>query len=86
MTIDTQTVNANDVRRFVYAWFTLFEHRAPAERLAAHLPDDGPLRLAFPGADPLLTKRQFIDWYRTPLANTLELPRDHDPRHRARLG
>jgi hypothetical protein len=32
----TDAVNANDVHRFVYTWFTVFEHRAPAARLTRH--------------------------------------------------
>jgi hypothetical protein len=67
---DAQAVNANDVRRFVYTWFTLFEHRAPAARLAAHLATSRPVSLTFPGAEPLREIQQFIDWYEQLLANT----------------
>lgn len=63
--------NANDVRRFVYTWFTLFEHRAPAPRLAAHLTTSEPLSLAFPGGQPLRDIQQFTDWYDQLLANTV---------------
>lgn len=70
MTTDIHAVNANDLRRFVYTWFTFFEHRAPAERLAAHLDDDRPLSLAFPGAEPLRDVKGFTDWYEQLLANT----------------
>src|SRR5262249_5262083 len=65
-----EAVNANDVRRFVYTWFTLFEHRAPAERLAAHVASSQLRSLAFPGAEPLRKVQQFIDWYEQLLANT----------------
>jgi len=67
---DVHAVTANDVRRFVYTWFTLFEHRAPAERLAAHLTASQPLSLTFPGAEPLRDIQQFTDWYKQLLANT----------------
>jgi hypothetical protein len=68
--VNVNAVNANDLRRFVYTWFTLFEHRAPAERLAAHLAGDQPLSLAFPGAEPLRGVEQFTEWYKQLLTNT----------------
>jgi hypothetical protein len=67
---DTATPNTNDVARFVYTWFTLFEHRGRAESLTAHLSDDEQLSLSFPGGKPLRTSRQFTDWYDQLLANT----------------
>ena len=67
---DAQDINTNDVRRFVYTWFTLFEHRAPAAHLAAHLTTKQPLSLTFPGTEPLREVQQFIDWYEQLLANT----------------
>jgi catechol 2,3-dioxygenase-like lactoylglutathione lyase family enzyme len=66
---DTASPNANDVARFVYTWFTLFEHRAHAERLTAYLGDDE-LSLSFPGGAPLRTVEQFSDWYGQLMANT----------------
>ena len=66
----TDTVNPNDVCRFVYTWFTMFEHRAPATRLTRHLAA-GPIRLSFPGMEPLLDAEQFAEWYGQLLANTV---------------
>jgi catechol 2,3-dioxygenase-like lactoylglutathione lyase family enzyme len=67
---DTVSPNANDVARFVYTWFTLFEHRAHAEHLTAHLSDGEQLSLSFPGGEPLRTGQQFAGWYAELLANT----------------
>ena len=67
----TDAVNANDVRRFVYTWFTTFEHRAPAAWLTRHLAADRPIRLSFPGMEPLLDAEQFAEWYGQLLANTV---------------
>lgn len=66
---DAEAVNANDVRRFVYVWFTLFEHRAPAERLAAHLATSD-LTMAFPGTPLIRDAQQFNAWYEQVIANT----------------
>jgi hypothetical protein len=66
---DTATPNANDVARFVYTWFTLFEHRARAESLMAYLSDADELSLTFPGGT-LRTREAFADWYRELMANT----------------
>ena len=66
---DSTSPNSNDVRRWVYAWFTMFEHRAPAERLVAHLAD-GPLSLTYPGGEPLRSGTEFAAWYEELLANT----------------
>jgi hypothetical protein len=62
--------NANDVARFVYTWFTLFEHRARPESLTAYLADSEQLSLTFPGGEPLRTSQQFTDWYDELMANT----------------
>jgi hypothetical protein len=62
--------NANDVARFVYTWFALFEHRARPESLTAYLADSEQLSLSFPGSKPLHTSQQFTDWYQELLANT----------------
>jgi len=67
---DTATPNANDVARFVYTWFTLFEHRARPESLTAYLADSEQLSLRFPGSEPLHTIQQFTDWYDELLGNT----------------
>ena len=66
---DSTTPTSNDVRRWVYSWFTLFEHRAAAERLVAHLADDM-LSLTFPGGEPLRSGAEFVAWYAELLANT----------------
>jgi hypothetical protein len=51
---DTSSPNANDVTRFVYTWFTLFEHRARAERLTVYLHQDWhvAVRPGAPADDP----------------------------------
>jgi hypothetical protein len=67
----TDAVNANDVRRFVYTWFTMFEHRAPAAWLTRNLAAGRPIRLSLPGMEPLLDAEQFADWYGQLLANTV---------------
>src|SRR5262249_21402541 len=67
---DSTTPTTNDVRRWVYAWFTMFEHRAMAERLVAHLAD-GALSLTFPGGEPLRSGAEFATWYEDLLANTV---------------
>jgi hypothetical protein len=67
---DTATPNANDVARFVYTWFTLFEHRARTESLTAYLTDGDELSLRFPGGEPLRTREEFADWYGELLVNT----------------
>ena len=66
----TVSPNTNDVARFVYTWFTLFEHRARVEILTAYLADSERLSLSFPGSDPFRTSQQFTDWYDQLLANT----------------
>ena len=66
---DAKTVTLNDVYRFVYNWFTLFEHRVPAAQLAAHLPGGEPFHLVYPGAE-LRDVQQFTEWYEQLLANT----------------
>jgi hypothetical protein len=67
---DTASPNANDVARFVYTWFTLFEHRARGESLTAYLSDGDELSLSFPGGEPMRTREEFADWYRELLINT----------------
>ena len=56
--------------RFVYIWFTLFEHSARPESLTAYLADSEQLSLSFPGGELLHTSQQFTDGYRELLANT----------------
>jgi len=57
------------VARFVYIWFTLFEHSARPESLTAYLADSEQLSLVFPGSE-MHTSEQFADWYRELLVNT----------------
>jgi hypothetical protein len=62
--------NSNDLRRFVYEWFTHFEHAAPTDFYLDHL-DDGNLDLRFPGSDPITSPAGFTGWYENLLAQTL---------------
>jgi len=62
--------NRNDVRRFVYDWFTHFEHASNVDFYLAHL-DDENMSLAFPGMTPLQSHADFAGWYNNLLAQTL---------------
>jgi len=62
--------NSNDVRRFIYEWFTQFEHATPASYYVGHL-DDKNMSLAFPGQAPLISHADFTKWYNNLLAQTL---------------
>lgn len=62
--------NGNDVRRFVYEWFTHFEHASAKDYYLGHL-DDGRMSLAFPGAPALASHADFARWYDNLLAQTL---------------
>src|SRR5215467_3646122 len=62
--------NSNDLRRFVYEWFTHFEHAAPAHFYLDHL-DAENLDVRFPGSDPITTHADFAGWYENLLAQTL---------------
>jgi hypothetical protein len=62
--------NTNDLRRFVYEWFTHFEHAAPATYYLAYL-DDKHMYAAFPGGAPLTSHAAFAGWYKNLLAQTL---------------
>lgn len=66
----SNTTTTNDVRRFVYSWFTMWEHRVHAERLTRHLAEDS-LSLTFPGGSPLTSPAEFGEWYAGLLANTV---------------
>ena len=46
--------NLNDLRLFLYEWFTHFEHAASSDFYLSHL-DDKKMHVAFPGAAPLTT-------------------------------
>ena len=50
--------NSNDLRRFIYEWFTHFEHAAPIDFYLSHL-DDENLDVRFPGLDPIISHTEF---------------------------
>jgi hypothetical protein len=62
--------NSNDLRRFVYEWFTYFEHAAPSRFLLEHLADEN-LDLRYPGVEPITSQTGFAGWYENLLAQTL---------------
>ena len=62
--------NLNDLRLFLYEWFTHFEHAAPSDFYLSHL-DDKKMHVAFPGAAPLTSHADFARWYDNLLAQTL---------------
>jgi hypothetical protein len=61
--------NSNDLRRFLYEWFTHFEHAAPAEFYLDHLADEN-LDIRFPGSDPITSDAAFAEWYENLLDQT----------------
>ena len=67
---DRAAVNTNDLRRFLYDWFTYFEHAVPIGFYLGHL-DDKNMHLAFPGMAPLTSHAAFTGWYDNLLAQTL---------------
>ena len=62
--------NSNDLRRFIYEWFTHFEHAAPTDFYLDHL-DNENLDVRFPGSDPITSHTEFAGWYENLLAQTL---------------
>jgi hypothetical protein len=62
--------NSNDVRRFIYDWFTHFEHATSTAFYLDHL-DDTNLEIEFPGGDPITSHEGFARWYDNLLAQTL---------------
>jgi len=62
--------NSNDLRRFVYEWFTHFEHAAPAGLLLEHIAGED-LDVRFPGVDPITSHADFAGWYENLLNQTL---------------
>src|SRR5262249_21838411 len=54
--------NSNDLRRFVYDWFTHFEHAAPSAFYLDHL-DGKRLDVRFPGVEPITSHEGFRRWY-----------------------
>lgn len=62
--------NSNDVRTFLYEWFTRFEHVSTVGYFLSHL-DDSNMSLSFPGMEPLASHAAFAGWYDNLLAQTL---------------
>ena len=62
--------NSNDVRRFLYDWFTHFEHAAGADFYLSHLEDKN-MSVTFPGQPPLTSHADFAKWYNNLIAQTL---------------
>ena len=62
--------NSNDLRRFLYEWFTHFEHAAPTDFYLHHL-DDENLDVRFPGSDPMTSHTDFARWYENFMAQTV---------------
>ena len=65
-----EATNFNDVRRFIYEWFTQFEHAVPVNYYLSHL-DNKKMSMAFPGQAPLTSHAGFTNWYSNLLAQTL---------------
>lgn len=63
-------LNSNDVRHFVYEWFSHFEHAAPPDFYLDHLADKN-LYVSFPGRPAFLSPADFARWYNTLIAQTL---------------
>jgi hypothetical protein len=61
--------NLNDLRLFLYEWFTHFEHAAPTDFYLSHL-DDKKMYVAFPGLAPFTSHIDFAGWYDNLLAQT----------------
>lgn len=62
--------NTNDLRLFVYEWFTNFEHASKVDFYLGHL-DNSDMSLSFPGQTPLTTHAGYTKWYDNLLAQTL---------------
>ena len=62
--------NPNDLRRFIYEWFTHFEHAAPTDFYLDHLADEN-LEVRFPGSDPMSSHAAFAAWYENFMAQTV---------------
>lgn len=62
--------NRNDVRLFVFEWFTHFEHASSADYYLSHL-NDKDMSLSFPGQAPLTSHSDYTKWYNNLLAQTL---------------
>jgi hypothetical protein len=62
--------NSNDLRRFLYEWFTHFEHAAPADFCLEHIAGEN-VDIRFPGSDPITDHAEFVRWYENLLTHTL---------------
>jgi ketosteroid isomerase-like protein len=62
--------NRNDLRRFIYDWFTHFEHASTTDFYLSHLEDKN-MSVAFPGMTTLTSHADFAKWYNNLLAQTL---------------
>lgn len=63
-------INRNDLRRFIYEWFTHFEHASDVSFYLSHF-DDKNMSATFPGAAPLTSHVDFARWYGNLLEQTL---------------
>ncbi|MGY2291609.1 hypothetical protein ACW9H6_17430 [Pseudomonas sp. SDO528_S397] len=63
-------INRNDVRQFVYQWFTQFEHASRVDYYLAHL-DNHNMSVVVPGMAPLTSHAAFAGWYNNLMAQTL---------------
>src|SRR5262249_35093818 len=59
--------NSNDLRRFLYDWFTHFELTAPTDFYPSHLANEN-LHLRFPGSSTITSHADFVAWYENLLA------------------
>lgn len=62
--------NSNDLRLFLYEWFTHFEHAATVDFYLRRL-DGENMRVELPGQAPLTSHADFARWYKNLLAQTL---------------
>jgi len=62
--------NSNDIRGFIYEWFTHFEHASAVDYYLRHL-DDGGMTISFPGVNLMTSHADFTKWYSNLLAQTL---------------
>jgi hypothetical protein len=64
------TINGNDLRLFIYEWFTHFEHASDVSFYLSHF-DDKNMSATFPGAAPITSHADFARWYGNLLAQAL---------------
>jgi len=61
-----QNYNENDVKSFVYKWFTGFDQQKPMSFFLNHLSDN--VQMSYPDAK-IKSKKDFINWYENVLKN-----------------